>query len=139
MNHWSLSLKYRTQTRNGDAGKLDNIQTGLSKLDIPLHCIREKEITDMGFLKGGHVPDLIINRQVILEHDTVKVHGELGFENAKTLRRNADYAASGRPFFIINQDLAKQCGLDEVNLSQYLYYHSLMMANANKEASLRSQ
>ena len=126
-------------TRNGDAGKLDYIQKGLARLEYPIHTVREKEIEDEGFLNGGHVPDLILNKTVILEHDTQKMHGELGFEEGKTLRRNADYIITKRPFFVINQDLARYCKLDEIGLSQYLYYHTLMIEKAHKESLSRSQ
>lgn len=132
-------MKYRSQTRNGDAWKLDIIQHGLAKLENPIHSIREKEIADSGFFNGGHIPDLYLNKRIILEHDTVKTHGEMGYENEKTIRRNTDYIITKRPFFVINQDLAKYCKLDEVRLAEYLYYHTLMMEKANKESALRSQ
>lgn len=133
-------MKYRSQTRNGDQWKIDIIQDGLAKLkENPLPSVREKELMDEGFLRGGHLPDLIINKRIILEHDTIKSHGELGSEDSKTLRRNTDYVVTKRPFFVINQDLAKHCGLDEVRLAEYLYYHTIMLDRANKEASLRGQ
>ena len=115
--------------RNHDAHKIDYIQS-----NIPITSIREETILDSNFwtLYGTRIPDLILNPKnnpIILEHDTVKVHGELGYENMRTLNRNQDFTRAKRPFFVINQDLAKQLGLDEAKLSTYLYYHTLSQIN----------
>ena len=77
--------------------------------------------------------DIWLNKKVHLQHDTVKIHGELGFGNEKTLRRNADYERSGLPYIIINQDLAKMCNLDEGDLTEYLFYHELSKVNARRD------
>lgn len=115
--------------RNFDATKLDKIQKG-SKLN----WLSNETIIDPKFSTPNKVrlPDLIVKGvpQVILEHDTSKLHGELGFENERTLKRNQDYAKSNRPFFVINEDLAKMLGLNEPNLATYLYYHTLSQFNA---------
>ena len=119
----------KNATRNFDANKLDRIQKG-SKLN----WLQGETITDPKFSTPNNVrlPDLIVKGipEIILEHDTVKLHSELGFENEKTLKRNQDYARSNRPFFVINEDLAKMLGLDEANLATYLYYHTLSQFRA---------
>ena len=114
--------------RNFDADKLDYIQK-----NIGLPCVREQTIEDIRLSTLNHVriPDLTINKLVIGELDSVKVHGELGVgENERTKKRNVDYFLIGRPFFVINEDLAKHLQLDQARLGTYLYYHSLMYRNA---------
>ena len=59
-----------------------------------------------------------INKKIILEHDTAKIHGELGYENDKTLARNTDYWITGRPFGVVNEDLCKNLGIERVS-SEY--------------------
>jgi len=133
---WINRAKGKT-TRNFDAGKLDYLQEGL--LAYSLGSIREKTIIDPMFSTSNNVrnPDLIIGKRVIMEHDTVKLHGELGYENNRTLKRNADFTITGRPFTVINADLAKTLGLDESMLAVYLYYHECMKINALQEAEKR--
>lgn len=123
--------------RNWDAKKLDVLQYGLTRYN--LGSIREKTITDDSFSTPNKVrnPDLIIGKTVIVEHDTVKIHGELGFENERTVRRNGDYVITNRNFIIINEDLAKELGIDEAKLVVYLYYHEIMKINAYKNAGER--
>lgn len=116
--------------RNHDAIKLDYIQNNST-----IKWFREITTYDNNFSTQNHlrVPDLTAqakNRWIILEHDTVKTHGELGMEAGKTLERNRDYTRAKRHFFIINQDLCKILGLDQANLSTYLYYHTLSQINA---------
>lgn len=133
---WINRAKSNT-SRNFDAGKLDYLQKGL--LSYSLGSIREKTIIDSMFSTSNHVrnPDLIIGKRIIMEHDTVKLHGELGYENTRTLRRNADFTITGRPFTVMNADLAKTLGLDESKLAVYLYYHECMKINALQEAEKR--
>jgi len=117
--------------RNADAKKLDPIQTDLLEMDIP--TVREKTIYNEKFTQKRHErnPDLTVTLDdSVLEHDTVKVHGELGFENKKTLQRNADYIRAGISFSVINADLAKHLNLDESKLCAYLYFHEKMKQNA---------
>ena len=123
--------------RNFDAHKLDKLQNTLQEYSIG--SVREKTITDMGFSTTNNVrnPDLILGKVIIIEHDTVKIHGELGYENNRTLRRNGDYMATGRSFAVINEDLCKTLGLDEGALAVYLYYHKAMEINALQEAESR--
>ena len=110
--------------RNFDAKKLDRIQKGSN-----LNWLQGETILDIKFSTPNNIrlPDLLVKGipEVILEHDTVKLHGELGFENEKTIKRNQDYARANRPFFIINEDLAKHLGFDESKLATYLYYHTI--------------
>ena len=114
-------------TRNFDADKLDYIQK-----NIGLPCVRELTIEDTRLSTPNkvRVPDLTINKIVLGELDSVKIHGELGMENERTKKRNVDYFLIGRPFFVINEDLAKHLQLDQARLGTYLYYHSLMYRNA---------
>jgi len=125
----------KNATRNHDAKKLDPIQRDLLNLGIP--TIREKTIYDEKFTQSRHerTPDLTFTggERILLEHDTVKTHGELGFENEKTLKRNRDFARAGISFVVINADLCKMYGLDESNLSAYLYYHELMKINCKND------
>lgn len=111
-------------SRNFDAKKLDYIQT-----HSKLNWLSDNSILDPNFSTPNKIrlPDLIIKGtpMIILEHDTVKLHGELGYANERTLKRNQDYARSNRPFIIVNEDLAKMLKLDEANLATYLYYHEL--------------
>ena len=113
--------------RNFDASKLDYIQK-----NIGLSCVREQTIEDSRLTTPNHirVPDLTINKLVIGELDSIKVHGELSMECERTKKRNVDYFLIGRPFFVINEDLAKHLQLDQAKLGTYLYYHALMYRNA---------
>lgn len=124
-------------TRNWDAGKLDKLQKALTLYSIG--SIREKTITHDLFSTPNklRVPDLLIGNMIIIEHDTIKIHGELGYENDRTVRRNGDYMITGKPFAVINEDLAYQLGLDEGMLAIYLYFHEVMKINALKEAGSR--
>lgn len=115
--------------RNFDAKKLDYIQ-----IHSPLNWLSDNAIVDPKFTTPNKIrlPDLVVKGlpEIILEHDTVKLHGELGMENDRTLKRNQDYARTNRPFFIINEDLAKILGLDQAKLATYLYYHTLSQFRA---------
>ena len=109
---------------NFDQKKLDNIQT-----KSQIHWLQHETIKDEKFSTPNKIrqPDLIVKGvpQIILEHDTIKVHGELGYSNERTHKRNQDYAKANRPFIIVNEDLAKLLKLDEASLATYLYYHEL--------------
>lgn len=116
--------------RNHDAPKLDYIQTNSS-----IKWFREITIHNDKFSTLNHlrVPDLTAqtkDRWIILEHDTTNLHGELGMENERTLRRNSDYARTKKPFCVINQELAKILCLDQAKLATYLYYHTLSQINS---------
>src|SRR5947209_818463 len=120
----------KKRDRNFDAPKLDNIQTNSG-----IKWFREISVYDNRFTTINHlrVPDLTAQTKsswIILEHDSCNIHGELAFENERTLRRNKDYASTKRPYFVINQELCKTLGLDEAKLSAYLYYHTLSQINA---------
>lgn len=126
----------KNATRNFDAKKLDPIQTILLRYGIS--TVREREIYHDKFETKNkiRVPDLIDTRyNIIFEHDTVKVHCELGFEvvendrdrhRIRTRNRNGDYKRAGINFVVINEDLCKELNLDESKLAVYLYYHKLM-------------
>ena len=119
--------------RNFDAKKLDYIQKNLN-----LPSIREISVRDELFSTPNkvRVPDLTIqplrksDPAIILEHDTVKIHGELADPNQRTEKRNHDYTISKRPFVIINEDLAKMLELDEASLARYLIEHEKMKHRA---------
>ena len=117
--------------RNFDASKLDYIQK-----NSKLRWLSGETIFDDKFSTPNSIrlPDLLVTGfpPIILEHDQVKLHGELGYENERTIKRNQDYARTNRPFFIINADLAKSLSLDEANLATYLYYHTLSQWNSYK-------
>ena len=129
----------KNATRNFDAKKLDPIQTNLLKRNIP--TVREKTIYNEKFTQARHerTPDLTFtgnkNSIMLLEHDTIKVHGELGYENEKTLKRNRDFVRAGIPFVVVNADLCKELKLDESSLAEYLHYHELMKQNCMTEFS----
>ena len=114
---------------NFDQKKLEYIQK-----NSKLNWLSGNTIIDQRFSTPNKVrlPDLLIKGvpEIILEHDTTKLHGELGWENERTLKRNQDYARANRPFFVINEDLAKLLGLDQAALSTYLYYHTLSQFRA---------
>ena len=114
---------------NFDQKKLEYIQR-----NSKLNWLSGNTIIDQKFSTPNKVrqPDLIIKGvpEIILEHDSIKVHGELGWENERTLKRNQDYARANRPFFVINEDLAKLLGLDQAALATYLYYHTLSQFRA---------
>ena len=136
-NNKFITSAKKQASRNFDAHKLDYLQNGLQ--EFSLGSVREKTLIDDLFSTSNKVrlPDLIISKRVIMEHDTVKLHGELGYENEKTLRRNGDFTITGRPFTVINADLAKELGLDEGRLAVYMYFHEVMKINALMEASSR--
>lgn len=113
--------------RNFDAKKLDPVQMVLLRYGIP--TVREKEIYNELFLTRNNirVPDLRDTRNnIIFEHDTFKIHGELSAPNERTVRRNNDYKRANMNFVIINEDLCRELDLDETKLAVYLYYHKLM-------------
>ena len=122
-NKWINKAKAKA-SRSFDARKLDYIQkhSGLNWLSD--NCIIDPKFSTANKVR---LPDLLIKGvpEIILEHDSTKLHGELGYENERTLKRNQDYARANRPFFIINEDLAKLLGLDQAKLAAYLYYHSV--------------
>lgn len=126
----------KSQARNFDAKKLDPIQRDLLAMGIP--TIREETIHDERFTQARHerTPDLTFTGtkpRILLEHDTVRVHGELGFENEKTLKRNRDFARAKIPFAVINADLCDVLGLDESAVAAYMHYHTLMLLNAGAQ------
>jgi len=114
---------------NFDQKKLEYIQT-----HSKLNWLSGNTLVDSRFSTPNKVrlPDLIIKGlpEIILEHDSSKLHGELAYENERTLKRNQDYARANRPFFVINEDLAKLLGLDQAGLATYLYYHTLSQFRA---------
>jgi len=114
---------------NFDQKKLEYIQT-----HSKLNWLSGNTLIDPKFSTPNKVrlPDLMIKGmpEIILEHDSTKLHGELGWENERTLKRNQDYARANRPFFVINEDLAKLLGLDQAALATYLYYHTLSQFRA---------
>lgn len=114
---------------NFDQRKLEYIQR-----NSKLNWLSGNTLIDPKFSTPNKVrlPDLMIKGlpEIILEHDTTKLHGELGWENERTLKRNQDYARTNRPFFVINEDLAKLLNLDQAALSTYLYYHTLSQFRA---------
>jgi len=115
------------RTRNFDAKKLDNIVMQLAGLTVPISCKMNVMVKNKNFQTRNSFreTDILLNDMVHLQHDTVKIHGELGYGNTKTVRRNADYERAGLPYVIINEDLAKMCGLDEADLTEYLFYHEV--------------
>ena len=124
----------KKSTRGLDAKKLDNISAHLQTLNKPIHSIRNLWLKNEKFLTKNKMreTDLLLNNIIHLQHDTVKIHGELGFENEKTIRRNADYMRAKLPLIIINQDLARSCNLEEGDLAEYLFYHKLSELNAEE-------
>ena len=124
----------RKSTRGLDAKKLDFISAHLMTLNRSIGSIRNLIIHNekFGTKNKNRETDLLLNNIIHLQHDTVKIHGELGFETEKTIRRNADYLRAKLPLIIINQDLAKSCNLDEGNLTEYLFYHKLSELNAEE-------
>lgn len=121
----------KSHHRNADAGKLDYLQTNSNGIK----WFREIPVHDDCFSTPNHtrIPDLAAKHKelwIILEHDTTKIHGELGFENERTVKRNRDYGMTNRPFFVINQELCKILCLDEAKLATYLYYHTISQYNS---------
>lgn len=129
--------KYRTQSRPSDAGKLDFIEEWLSKNDFGVKVTeRNKIIWDLKFQSKNHQrdTDLLLNGECHLQHDTVKSHGELGFPNPQTEKRDIDYALGNYRQIIINQDLARMLGLHEGALSVYLFFHDKQLEFARQKA-----
>lgn len=108
--------------RNFDAEKLDYIQKNLG-----LPAVRELAVKDEDFstINKIRIPDLTVKTkpEIIIEHDTFNIHGELCCPNEKTIKRNRDYLRAKRPFVIVHEDLAKMLNLDEANLARYLVEH----------------
>ncbi len=134
-NNWAIHNATKKATQNHDRPKLDYIENYLMNDNHGVKVSKSNHRFDNpNFLNKpkNHESDLILNDKGHLQHDTVKTHGELGFEDEKTQQRNAGYYRAGLPLSVINQDLAKSLGLDEGPLTVYLYYHSLMLKNARE-------
>lgn len=113
--------------RNFDAKKLDPIQMNLIRYGIS--TVREVSLVNTHFTTPNktRLPDLRDTRHnIIFEHDTFKIHGELSDPNERTIKRNDDYKRAGFQLIIINEDLCKMLQLNESDLAVYLYYHKLM-------------
>jgi len=122
----------KKQTRGLDAKKLDALQKHLTQRG--LHTIRENDIFNKEFSHGYRNADLYFPiHNLVLEHNTTKVHGELGFENSKSRTKYADYIRGKQHFIIINQDLCKELNIDEGDLAVYLYYHELAKIKSEME------
>ena len=134
-----------------DRNKLDYITNWLKRSDVGVHVTKsEHRFENVNFRTSSRETDLMLNGKVHLQHDTIKVHCELGMESFegergdkdkkrnKTAKRNADYfdlwMETGQPFVVLNQDLAKILDLNEGALTAYLYYHAMMLENARMEA-----
>lgn len=132
-SQWANHTK-KKMTRNSDAPKLDYIQNNISLRVTG----REKIYHNKKFTTRNncHEADLVLNDTIILHHDTVKIHGELSVPDKKTLKRDMDFERAGYSYFIINQDLAKHLALDEADLSEYLYYHTLHKLKVREELSI---
>ena len=124
-----------------DRPKLDAITKYLSENNVGVHVSQSNKIVKMSD-KIVHETDLLLNGKVHLQHDTVKVHCDLGFERIendrdkhrlRTLRRNSHYLGAKIPFCVLNEDLARMLGLEEGPLTAYLYYHTMMYENARLE------
>lgn len=125
--------------RNFDAPKLDTLQRFSN-----LPTIREQKIYDELFSTQNHIrePDITIKPQkasdpvVLCEHDTVNIHGDLGYESEKTMRRNRDYKRTKRPFFVVNADLCREIEKliipFETKIMLYLYYHTISQWRAEQ-------
>ena len=123
---------------SADRPKLDNITDWLNRNNFGVRVSESNKVIKMNDCII-HETDLILNGKVHLQHDTVKVHCELGFENIendrdrhriKTLHRNSHYYKNNIPFCVLNQDLASMLNLNEGALTVYLYYHTLMLENS---------
>ena len=121
-----------------DRPKLDNITQWLIKNNYGVRVSESNKIININD-SIKHETDLILNGIVHLQHDTVKVHCELGYEliendrdkhRIRTLQRNIHYVKAGIPICVLNQDLASMLGLNEASLTVYLYYHTMMLKNA---------
>lgn len=126
----------KNATRNFDAKKLDYLQLHLDNISPIIPTVRERTIFNSSFNTRNkiRIPDLqVTTTNVVIEHDTQNIHGELSDPNKKTLARNADYLRAGIPFIVINADLAKLNKLDEADLVVYLYYHKLMEIKSREE------
>lgn len=122
----------KKQTRGLDAKKLDALQNHLDEKG--LHTLREINIFNEKFSHGFRISDLYFPiERIVLEHNTTKIHGELGFENAKSRTKYADYIRGKQHFIIINQDLCKELNIDEGDLAIYLHYHELAKIKAEVE------
>ena len=127
LNKSFINKANKNSVRNFDAKKLDPIQMTLLRYGIG--TIRERETFNFKFNTKNNIriPDLFDPKSgIVFEHDTVNVHGELGYSNQKTKRRNDDYRRAEIPFVVINEDLCRELELNESHLAIYLYYHKLM-------------
>lgn len=123
---------------SADRSKLDNITDWLNKNNFGVRVSESNKIIKIND-SIQHETDLLLNNKVHLQHDTVKVHCELGLEyiekdtdkhRIRTLQRNSHYYNANIPFCVLNQDLASMLNLNEGALTVYLYYHTMMYENA---------
>ena len=125
-----------------DRPKLDAITDYLNTCNMGVRVSSSNHVIVNRFFENktcSHETDLVLNSRVHLQHDTVKVHCELGLEKIecdrdkhriKTLQRNTNYLRANIPFCVLNEDLARMLGLHEGALTVYLYYHTMMLENA---------
>ena len=120
---WANETK-KKMTRNFDAKYLDPIQAQFTLLQRPkIRAVREKEVVNSKFTTKhhNHIPDFTLNEKIYLEHDKLKTHGELGYEDDKTFARNCDYFRAEKPYYVIHHELASEFKLDEPNLACALF------------------
>ena len=129
----------KKQTRNADASKLDELQLHFNNQRIPVQ--REVIIQNSKFNTPNklHESDFILDKQIHLQHDTYKTHGDLKNPDAKTKKRNADYLRAGLPLIIINQDSAKLHNLDECDLASYRYEEEVGKLVSVREEDMRME
>lgn len=116
--------RYRSQTRSGDAQKLDDIQQHLQQQGLVVN----REVKHPEFY--GRETDIRVkffSGNADLQLDGYKVHGTLeSHQNAKTRRRNIELTKLGLEWRIVDEALCKALGIRVVDMALYLAYEANM-------------
>ena len=123
-------------TRNFDSNILDEIQTAFN--EERLSFIREEPHINTNYTTPNEtrVPDFrfrVGKDVVVLEEDSYEHHGDFPYQNSRTRKRNMDHIRAGYGLSVLSRDLAKQLKLPLGPLAVYLYYHTIMLLEANNE------
>ena len=126
-------MRYRNQTRNGDAWKLDDIQLHMIQQGFIVEREVRKEINGI----KREIADIQVkfpNGNINLQLDGYRIHGTLeSQQNQKTRKRNSDLEKMGIEWRIIDEALCKALNIKKEDMATYLSYEANMHLIARSE------